>query len=729
MAFYNAILEKSSIELLGAGSACAHVKDKPLACAKWNFALPKRRQSLRLTWARITNLRQQGSCSEHFSGENNYSRGIFLFLSQLSAERKMKFRVSCLIGGLITGIAVFGFVSSCANMASPNGGPYDETPPRFVRSTPMPLQTNYTGRKIEIIFDELIQIDKPSENVIITPPQKNLPVVQAVGKKVVVELKDTLKADVTYTIDFTNSISDNNEKNVLENFSFAFSTGDVIDSLEVSGYVLNASNLEPMPGILVGLHVNLEDSAFTTTPFLRTSKTNERGRFTIRNVAEGTYRIYALNDVNRDYLFDQPGEDIAFLDSLVIPSFEPATRQDTIWKDSLTVDTVRVVDYTRFLPDDIVLRLFKEKFQRQYMLRPERNQPNLFTLKFNAPLDTLPEIKLFDNPVSDDWYITQIPDDPKVVNYWIKDSLIWQMDTLHIEVTYLRTDSMLKLQPQTDTIPLTVRRQQQAPSRRNARREEPEPIEFLTMRVSASGSMNVFDTLSVTFPEPVFDLTKEIFLLEQKQDTLWTEVDFTFRQDSVNALRYYLERPWSYEESYRLTVDSAVIFSIYGKWNDAVKSTIGFKSRDEYGHIYLAVEGITQSAFVELLNSNDEPVRKATVQDGGALFKNLKPDKYYARLIVDANENGIWDTGNYAEKIQPEEVFYSNRFYELRANWELEESWDVLSEPLTKQKPMEITKNKPKEVTRQKRDYREEGRSQQNQQSGFGGIGGRGLGF
>jgi hypothetical protein len=625
---------------------------------------------------------------------------------------------------------MIGFASSCANIASPNGGPYDETPPRFIRSTPMPLQTNFKGRRIEIIFDELIQIEKPSENVIITPPQENLPVIRTAGKKITVELKDTLIADVTYTIDFTNSISDNNEKNVLENFSFAFSTGDVIDSLEVSGYVLNASNLEPMPGILVGLHRDLADSAFTTTRFFRTSKTNERGKFTIRNVAEGTYRIYALNDVNRDYLFDQPGEDIAFLDSLIIPRFEPATRMDTLWKDSLTVDTVRIVEYNRFLPDDIVLRLFKEKFQRQYMLRPERTQPNLFTLKFNAPLDTLPELKLLDNPSPDDWFITQIPDDPTAVNYWIRDSLIWQKDTLLLSVSYLRTDSLMMLQPQTDTIQLSTRRQQQPTQRRAARREEPEPIELLAMRVSASSSMNVYDTLSVTFSEPVLDLSKDIFLLEQKQDTLWNQVDFTFRQDSVNALRYYLEHRWNYEETYRLSVDSAQIFSIYGKWNDAVQSTLQFRKEDEYAHLFIEIEGITEPAFVELLNGNDEPVRKATIQDGGALFMNLKPDKYYARLIVDANENGKWDTGNYAEKLQPEDVYYSPKVYELRANWQMEETWNVLSEPLIKQKPMDITKNKPKDVTRQRRDYREEGRSRSNQQSGFGGFGGgRGLGF
>ena len=148
---------------------------------------------------------------------------------------------------VLIGIFLLVVMYSCANMASPNGGPYDETPPRFVTSTPAPNQTNFKGKKVEIEFDELIQIDKPTENVIVTPPQRLLPVIQARGRKAVVELEDSLKANTTYTIDFTNSISDNNEKNVFENYSFAFSTGNTIDSLEISGTLLNAENLEPMP--------------------------------------------------------------------------------------------------------------------------------------------------------------------------------------------------------------------------------------------------------------------------------------------------------------------------------------------------------------------------------------------------------------------------------------------------------------------------------------------------
>ena len=263
---------------------------------------------------------------------------------------------------LLIGVILLAIIYSCANIGSPNGGPYDETPPKFVSSNPIPNQVNYQGKNVEILFDELIQIEKPTENVIITPPQMELPIIRSSGKKAVIELKDSLKPNTTYTIDFTNSIVDNNEKNVFENFSFAFSTGETIDSLEISGVLLNAENLEPMPGITIGLHNNLEDSAFVKVPFLRTSRTNDKGRFTIRNIAPGSYRVFALNDVNRDYKFDQPGEDIAFLDSLIVPSFEFTTRQDTTWKDTLTIDTIRTINYTRFLPDDIELRLFNEKF-------------------------------------------------------------------------------------------------------------------------------------------------------------------------------------------------------------------------------------------------------------------------------------------------------------------------------------------------------------------------------
>ena len=614
-------------------------------------------------------------------------------------------------------------IYSCANIGSPNGGPYDETPPKFVSSTPVPNQINYTGKKIEILFDELIQIEKPSENVIITPPQMELPVIRSAGKKAVIELKDTLKPNTTYTIDFTNSISDNNEKNVFENFSFAFSTGDIIDTLEVSGVLLNAENLEPMPGITIGLHNNLEDSAFVKLPFVRTSRTNDKGQFTIRNITPGTYHIFALNDVNRDYKFDQPGEDIAFLDSVIVPSFELTTRQDTTWKDSLTIDTIRTVGYTRFFPDNIELRLFKEKFERQYMVKPERPDEKYFTLRFNTKLDTVPvPVPINFTPEDSTWYFVQQTEGGTAVNYWLADSTVWKQDTLQVQVSYPKSDSLNILRPQTDTVQLVLRRRP-AEKKKKKKKDEPDPIVFLGMQVDAPGSMDLFDTISVTFNEPVLDINKEMFFLDQKIDTVWNTVDFDFFPDSTNSLNYFIRRPWKYGEEYRIEVDSAAIHSLYGKWNDFFTGEFKIKKEDEYGYLYLNINGVDTTAFVELLSSGDAPVRKAKVKDGGVLFMDLKPDKYYARIVIDTNSNGVWDTGNYIEKRQPEEVYYSPKMYEIMQNWQVEETWNVNSTPLAKQKPLEITKNKPKEATKKKRNYKDESQQSSPRNNSGGNMG------
>ena len=624
---------------------------------------------------------------------------------------------------LLYGMLLLTVIYSCANIGSPNGGPYDETPPKFVSSTPVPNQINYTGKKIEILFDELIQIEKPSENVIITPPQMELPVIRSAGKKAVIELKDTLKPNTTYTIDFTNSISDNNEKNVFENFSFAFSTGDIIDTLEVSGVLLNAENLEPMPGITIGLHNNLEDSAFVKLPFVRTSRTNDKGQFTIRNITPGTYHIFALNDVNRDYKFDQPGEDIAFLDSVIVPSFELTTRQDTTWKDSLTIDTIRTVGYTRFFPDNIELRLFKEKFERQYMVKPERPDEKYFTLRFNTKLDTVPvPVPINFTPEDSTWYFVQQTEGGTAVNYWLADSTVWKQDTLQVQVSYLKSDSLNILRPQTDTVQLVLRRRP-AEKKKKKKKDEPDPIVFLGMQVDAPSSMDLFDTISVTFNEPVLDINKEMFFLDQKIDTVWNTVDFDFFPDSTNSLNYFIRRPWKYGEEYRIEVDSAAIHSLYGKWNDFFTGEFKIKKEDEYGYLYLNINGVDTTAFVELLSSGDAPVRKAKVKDGGVLFMDLKPDKYYARIVIDTNGNGVWDTGNYIEKRQPEEVYYSPKMYEIMQNWQVEETWNVNSTPLAKQKPLEITKNKPKEATKKKRNYKDESQQSSPRNNSGGNMG------
>lgn len=638
----------------------------------------------------------------------------------------MKNRYLKTIGQLLWVAIATSLLYACANMASPNGGPYDELPPKFISSTPAPDQLNYKGKKVEILFDELIQVDKPTENVIITPPQAMQPVIRANGRRVLVELEDTLRENTTYTIDFTNSIADNNEKNILENFSFAFSTGDQIDTLQISGVLLDAATLEPMPGITIGVHTDLVDSAFTTTPFVRTSRTNDRGAFTIRNMAPGTYRIYALEDVMRTYKYSQPGQQIAFGDSLIVPTFELTTRQDTTWKDSLTIDTIQTVPYTHFLPDNIALRLFKEKAERQYMLRPERNEEKILTLRFNAPVDSFPvPVPVNFTPSEESWYYLQAEEEGRTLKYWLTDSLVWQQDTLSLSVDYLKSDSLNQLQPQTDTVNFVMRHRSKAePKKKKKKDDEPEPIEFLGVNIAPSGTLEMTDTLSITFMEPVANLDSSLFRLERMVDSTWTAVDFRFFPDTANSLRFFILRPWQYAEEYRLTVDSATVFSVYGKWNNGLSNAFKLKKEEEYGHLFINLIGVdTTTAFVELLNSSDVPVRKAKVKERGALFMDLRPDKYYARLTIDLNGNGEWDTGNYAEKRQPELVIYCPKQFQIMQNWQVDETWDVNAVPMKQQKPLEITKNKPKEITKKKRDYRDEGKaSSSSNQNSFGGL-------
>ena len=350
---------------------------------------------------------------------------------------------------LLLMMVIIGY--SCASMGTPDGGPYDEMPPKFVGSSPRLHAVNVKDKKIELEFDEFIKLEKPSEKVVVSPPQLEQPEIKGVGKKVVAQLFDTLKHATTYTIDFSDAIVDNDEGNPMGNFTYSFSTGATIDTMEVSGAVLNAEDLEPIKGIQVGLHMNLNDSALNTLPFDRVSRTDSRGRFSIRGVAPGKYRIYALMDGNQNYLYDSKTETVAFSDSIIIPSMMPATRQDTLWKDTLTIDTIKTVGYTRFMPDDIILRAFKEENTRQYLSRKERDKENHFILTFSAKADTLPTLKGL-NFDEKDAFVIEANEGNDSICYWVKDSLVYLMDTLAIQVDYLYTDTLDQLVPKTDTL-------------------------------------------------------------------------------------------------------------------------------------------------------------------------------------------------------------------------------------------------------------------------------------
>lgn len=609
-------------------------------------------------------------------------------------------------------------VYACASTGTPDGGPYDETPPKFVRATPEPNATGNTRKKISIEFDEFIKIENAAEKVIISPPQTEMPEVKASGKKVLVEFFDTLRNNTTYTIDFGDAIVDNNEGNPMGNFAYAFSTGETIDTMEVSGTVLNAQDLEPIKGIQVGLHKNLNDTAFTKLPFDRISRTDSRGHFSIKGVAPGKYRIYALKDGNQNYLFDSKTEIIAYSDSIIIPSMEPATRQDTTWNaiDTLKIDTIKTIHYTHFMPDNLVLRAFKEENTMQYLAKSEREQLNRFSLYFSAKADTLPTIKGLDFDEKDAFIIEpSIKND--TIRYWIKDTVLCERDTLTLQVDYLYTDTLGNLVPKRDTLAMMnklskekrlamakdeMEKKEKEMKKRRRKGDTLNVVEtkFFKMNVDAPSSMDINRNISLQFEEPVQSIDTAAIHVDVKVDTLWNEERFIFMSDTVATRKYYILSDWKPGNEYRLRIDSTAIKSIYGLHTDKVENTVKIKTLEEYGTLYLNIKGIEGNAVVQLLNSSDAVVREQKVKKNNTCdFYFLQPNtKYYIRMYIDSNNNGKWDTGLYDKKIQPEEVYYYPKVWEMKANFEFEEDWDVKAVPLDRQKLDEIKKQKPEEA-------------------------------
>ena len=607
---------------------------------------------------------------------------------------------------------------ACASTGTPDGGPYDETPPKFVRATPDPNSTGNTRKKVAIEFDEFIKIENAAEKVIISPPQTEMPEVKASGKRVLVEFFDTLRANTTYTIDFGDAIVDNNEGNPMGNFAYAFSTGETIDTMEVAGTVLNAQDLEPIKGIQVGLHKNLNDTAFTKLPFDRISRTDSRGRFSIKGVAPGKYRIYALKDGNQNYLFDSKTEIIAYSDSLIIPSMEPATRQDTTWNaiDTLKIDTVKTVHYTHFMPDDIILRAFKEETTMQYLAKNEREQLNRFSLYFSAKADTLPTVAGLDFDEKDAFIIeSSLKND--TIRYWIKDTVLCERDTLTLQLDYLYTDTLGNLVPKRDTLYMMnklskekrlakakeeMEKKEKEMKKRRKKGDTLNVVEtvFFKMNVDAPSSMDINRNICISFEEPVQSVDTAAIHVDVKVDTLWNEERFIFVSDSVIPRRYYILSDWKPGNEYRLRIDSTAIKSIYGLHTNKVENTVKIKTLEEYGTLYLNIKGVEGNAIVQLLNSSDAVVREQKLKENNTCdFYFLQPNtKYYIRMYIDSNNNGKWDTGVYDKKIQPEEVYYFPKVWEMKANFEFEEDWDVKSVPLDRQKLDEIKKQKPEEA-------------------------------
>ena len=635
----------------------------------------------------------------------------------------------------------FALVAACARMGNPDGGWYDETPPRVVGASPTEKATGVKTRKLHIRFNEFIKIENATENVVVPPPQLETPDIKAGGKSIDIELNDSLKANTTYTVDFSDAITDNNEGNPLGNYTYSFSTGEHIDTMEVSGWVLAAENLEPVKGILVGLYANLADSAFRTQPMLRVAKTDGRGHFVIRGIAPGKYRVYALQDVDGDYHLTQKGEEMAFNREIIVPSSKPDVRQDTLWRDSLRIDSISRVSYTHFLPDNITLRAFTHIQTDRFFTKAERTLPECFSLVFTAGSNELPQLRGLNFNNAERAFIVMPTAKKDTITYWIKDSALINQDTLRMQMQYWSTDTTGQLRMKQDTIEVLAKtpyakrlkeKQKKAEEWKKAQdkaQKKGEPFETimrpeaLKVEVKVNNSIAPDENVRIELPTPLQSLDSTKVHLYSKRDTLWYEARYRIRVreggDSLapvgtNLLHkrwLELQAEWKPGVEYSFELDSLALTDIYGTASGKIKQ--GFKVREdkEFATLAVSLTALTDSnVVVQLLNGQDAVVKQTRALAGTANFYYLQPATYYLRLFVDRNGNGRWDTGDFYRGEEPETVYYFPEEIECKANWDATRTWNPTAKPLNEQKPGKITKQKPDKGKSIKRRNRERAR-------------------
>lgn len=631
--------------------------------------------------------------------------------------------------------------AACASIGNPDGGRFDETPPRVVGSSPADGAVNVSKRKVQILFDEYIKLEKASEKVVISPPQIEPANVRADGKRVKVDFYDSLRANTTYTIDFSDAIEDNNEGNPMGQYTFSFSTGDVIDTMQVSGRVLNAADLEPIKGIMVGLYPadsTWNDTIFRTRPFLRVSRTNGEGRFTIKGVKDGAYRVRALEDKDGDFVFSQKNERVAFDTAVYVTGSFPDVRMDTVWRDSLWYDSIRVVPYTHYTPDDVLLLAFLEDGQERHLLKTAYPEPTSFTFYFTAPSDSTPRIKglNFDERclVAD----ASLKND--TVTFWVTDTaLIHRQDTLSMILSYMETDTLgqlvvtndtLDLSPKTTYAKIAAERSKQIEAwekdreRRQKKAKKPLPYEenpyeriWLEAGFKPSGSLAPNQNVRYLAKEPILEVDTTKIHFYVKKDTDWLPAPFLFMPEERSAKSYMLYAEWEPGQKYRFVMDTAAVVSVLEHESKSVRQEFHVRAVEEYGSIFIHVISPDTGVVVQLLSKNDKvEAQQRTDKDGNADFFFMKPGEYYMRCYVDANGNGQWDTGDYASGLQPERVYYFGKPLPLKAQWDLRQDWDIRAVDVARQKPMAITKQKPDKEKKLKNRNAEHDREMQRGQ-------------
>lgn len=633
----------------------------------------------------------------------------------------MKFR------NRLIALAGLALMAGCANRGGgPQGGPKDLTPPKAASMTPENNATSVSKKKIELQFNEFVEVKSAQQKVIVSPPQKIPATIQANGKKVTIEFADSLIPNTTYTIDFTDALRDLNEGNVLDGFTYAFSTGNKIDTMQISGRVLNAMDLNPLSGVQVGIYETNQKGDSTGPLYqmpLRITKTDSTGHFTIKNIKDGTYDIYALEDKNSDYILTK-GECFGFIDNSVKTAVESIERRDTVRIDLAKADAnskkkkkklAEIPDSLRYkdtivhsivqhyTPDDILLLASAMPTTPQKVKKTERKSPfRIDIFMQNKTARKRPEVRCLNEENADILKCYSKENDS--ITIWIKDSVMAAADTIKLEVKYETLDSLDKPTDKTDTIKAVFSKKML-----QKLKKEKQTLGFAKIE----DNVPFYAPLRVAFDLPVSEIDTSKIKLYSAEDTTWTqvpltqyavtEIDSTSSTNSGYFAGYEYKVEWNEELKYTIKVDSGAAFGLGGVTNKALKKEFKIIGSDKYANLKVITKNSGKNPVIQLLNDKDEIIREKREDANGTLFEHLAQGDYYLRLYNDENNDGEWTPGDFKEKRHAEKVFYLNTKVHLRANWDIDQEWDVEAIKLEKQKPETLKKEAAKNNSKKKK--------------------------
>jgi len=532
---------------------------------------------------------------------------------------------------------LFLFLAACAHVVSPTGGVKDIQPPVAVRMIPENYSIHFKRKHIIITFNEFFQLKDINKQLVISPPLQERPAFRIKKKTLFVQLNEQqLKENTTYTFNFGTAITDITESNTIDNFQYVFSTGSYVDSLSVGGTLLSAFDKKPEAGILVMLYNDMDDSIPYKEPPAYFSKTNDAGNFIITNIKGGQYRIFALKDINNNYLFDLPNEAVAFADS------------------SLSVSAKNPV---------VELPLFEEFHEKQFVKSASATEYGKLRFIFNLPTENI-AIRTLNYSSKKPWKIPEFLPNKDTLYYWYTDL---PTDTLVMQIS----DNNTIL----DTVSIPL------PSK------EQDKKLVLTIITNARQRMpfGLNKELKLELSHPVKDYNFSKIILKEDSAIVKYEIHF----DDKALRKFYLKYPWKEGKTYELFIPRKCFYDIFDAANDSLRITFPVKRKRDYGSVLLKIDAHKgkHPYIVQLMDEQEKVLREHTIyKSKELLYEYLLPQKYKVKIIYDRNSNGKWDTGNYLQKIQPEKVTYYPGAIQIRANWDIDLEWAPPPQPTSSER-------------------------------------------